>query len=390
MTHKKRIGIIIFLLLLCACEKQVETENNENSIIISEEIQSTTDLNDSQETLESEENPELRLPKNEVISIAQTFQSVLFNEKEFLCIEQSPYDDKIHIIEYKGFLNDMPYRFTKQTSIDQFAVIDMDGDTIPEVVLAIENYSGYIILHYREGEIYGNFVDYRAMGSLNKNGAFETAAGATDIGIEKLYFIGNVFVTNEGARRTSIDSFYVHDIITDEKTWYEICDLFDQSSKVEWHEYTEDSVNKWIVKNPSFPDMPTEILKSISERQQYLDSLFYLIEQTHGLLSVEKDKEDAQEYFDSRINELNKIYQLCQEKFSGEELKALEEEQKHWEDNFKQRLNEELELRRMDSIEELKNLEYRYLYCQYGDIIFRRTLELINLYYDFHFYDSLY
>lgn len=34
----------------------------------------------------------------------------------------------------------------------------MDGDTIPEIVLELENYRGYIVLRYSEGDIYGNIV----------------------------------------------------------------------------------------------------------------------------------------------------------------------------------------------------------------------------------------
>ncbi len=81
---------------------------------------------------------------------------------------------------------------------------------------------------------------------------------------------------------------------------------------------------------------------------------------------------------------MNRIYQLCQERLSGEALEALNVEQQRWEESNAKTLEERLQVYYADSIEELED---RTLYYTYGDIALRRTIRLINLYYGFDFYD---
>lgn len=297
-TIEKFVIICICSLFLCACGKQDNVKIEYYSISESEGIQSQIVSDDIQENQDKEESETpSRFETNAFISVGEIFQSVLLNEKELVCIEKEPYDQTIHIKEYSGFLNEMPNIFTEQISIVRFAVVDMDGDTMPEIVLEIENSSSYIILHYREGQIYGNFVNDKAMCFLKENGAFQTMGGVLDVGIEKLYFIGDTFVINEGARRTSVDSFYLRDIITDEGTWNQINDSFQRIREVEWHEYTEEAINEWIAENHAF----IKKSENTNERQQYLDSLSYVIEMTYDLYnqSDEQFKKKAQEYYNS-------------------------------------------------------------------------------------------
>ena len=101
---------------------------------------------------------------------------------------------------------------------------------------------------------------------------------------------------------------------------------------------------------------------NISERQQYLDSLSYLIDLTYDV-SNKSDEEyriDAQNYYTGSQHEMNRIYQLCQEKLSGQELEELKIEQDKWQENFDKRLNQELSDKHLDNIEEMLDFEYRY------------------------------
>ncbi len=66
---------------------------------------------------------------------------------------------------------------------------------------------------------------------------------------------------------------------------------------------------------------------------------------------------------------MKKIYQLCRERLTGEELETLIAEQQRWED------------------ENGKEPEEDVLYYEYGDTAFRRILRLINVYYGYEFYD---
>lgn len=155
--------------------------------------------------------------------------------------------------------------------------------------------------------------------------------------------------------------------------------------------FTEEEINMYIIENPIFYSPFTEVSESINERQEYLDSLNYLTKLTYNLWNKSETEytQDAKAYYEGCTYEMNKIYQLCQDKLSQEELLVLQEEQEKWLENYEQRLNEELAIYEMDSIEDLLECEDRYRYYSYGDMILRRTLELINLYYDFYFYDSI-
>lgn len=44
-----------------------------------------------------------------------------------------------------GYLKDIPLN-DKTMEFSQFAVVDLDGDSMPEIVLAVEEYMGFVIL----------------------------------------------------------------------------------------------------------------------------------------------------------------------------------------------------------------------------------------------------
>lgn len=329
---------------------------------------------------------------NAPMSVAQAFQSVLLNEKEFSCTDKKPHDWLKVVRDFEGYLKEIPYGYEGKTSITQFAIVDMDGDTLPEVVLAIEEYYGYIILRYREGQIFGNVVGIREMGSLNIAGAFYSSSGAADGGIGKFYFVGDTIVSNEAVRMTDQDAFYIHDTISDKETWDEMNNLFAESPEVEWYDFTEEQINKAIVENPSFTELPSEPSDNAGKRQQYIDSLSYLIELTYDMSKKKEEdyKKDAKAYLEGCVQEMDKIYQLCQEKLSGEALEALQEEQERWLENYKRRTNRELAVSKLGNMDELLESDIGHKYWIYGDMILRRTLALIDLYYEWDFYDSLF
>ena len=72
----------------------------------------------------------------------------------------------------------------------QFAVVDLDGDGVSEVVLAIEDYNRFIILRYKEGRVYGFIVSYRSMFNLKADGSFMTSSSSSDTSVGKMLCIG--------------------------------------------------------------------------------------------------------------------------------------------------------------------------------------------------------
>jgi len=329
--------------------------------------------------------------------IEQSFRSVLSNETRFVCTCKELYADLTIPIsaDYLGYLNEMPEHYTMSQEITDFAVVDMDGDSVPEVVCEVENYAGFIVLRYREGKIYGLFLSYRGMFALKESGVYETEASAFEGGKSKMYFLGDTWVNNDWVYTTNIidsDSLYVQDIVVDQATWDEKVESFYHLSDVEWHKCTEESIDEWIIHNPAFQNSADRSVEHIRERQEYLDSLLYLVEMTYGYERQDDIlvRREASEYYVGCTSEMEKIYQLCREKLTGEELENLQSEQDKWLDNFNWRLQKDLGGLGVDKLESVVQIQdAQNLYWKYGDIIFRRTLALIDCYYDYHFYDDI-
>lgn len=327
----------------------------------------------------------VKMEEVKTISVAQAFSSVLLNETEMFCTirEQGEYTEVIKRNEGYGLLKEMPYAKSKEVAY--FAVVDLDGDMIPEVVVELENYN-YIVLRYREGQIRGMSVSNKEMGSFKKNGLFEQIDGCDAGKIGKLHYIGDVMVPDEALRMADQYTFYLYDMISDEEIWREIEDSYYESPDVEWHDYTEKAVHEWITENTLFTEISAETTKNSNIRQEYLDSLSYLIDITYDfwLKNDEEYRKAAVAYYDGCQKEMDKIYELCQEKLSGEELEELQNEQQDWRENFELRLEKELSRYELENMEGLLEIEDRSAYFRYGEIMLRRALRLVDIYYGFN------
>ena len=315
----------------------------------------------------------------QVLSPMQAFKAVLLDEITFFCTDKTPYYNLVN--KWNGYLNELAYD-SNPIITPQFAVVDLDGDSVPEIVLAIENYNGFVILRYKEGNVYGNIVSYRTMYNLKKDGSFESSSGSSDNSMGKMLIIGDTFFCDQKVSSIggpNIDSYYIHDMPIDKDTWDERVASFDDLPDVEWHEYSKKGVNQWLLDDSSFPKITT------TDRQNYLDSLAYLIVLTNSnIKSQEEANANARSYYNGCNDEMNKIYQLCLEKLSGDELEALSAEQQRWKQNFNRRLSGFLSDHLVNSIEDLTDQSGYY---EFGDMMLRRTFSLINLYYDNDFYD---
>lgn len=305
------------------------------------------------------------------VSPVEALKMVMLSEAPFYCTNTEPYQNKNLIREYRGYLNELVLG-DKVIKTSQFTMLDMDGDEVPEAVLAIEDYYGFIVLRYREGSVIGNVVGYRSMIGITKQGCFWQSGSAVESYISKLFFVGNSLVFDKFAYRMPVGvelEYYVHDLPTDEKTWNEVCNSFAEMEEVEWYELTQDAVEQWV-------DEVQEVSVE-NERQTYLDSLEYLFDFTYDYtLKDQQDlNTDAKKYYDSCTEELNKTYQLCISKLSGDKLEKLEMEQQQWQDVMNQGLAEQIQGGEQTS------------YYTYGDKFLRRTLHLVNLYYGYDFYN---
>lgn len=381
--------IIFILVMLCSCGQQGETIENISKINNSEAIQSTFVPEEAAE-------PSFSQDEDTIVSVDQAFTAVLLNEMPIFYTDKVPYQLTVVTSEYTDFLMNLPnlsYGKNEKMIISQFTVVDMDGDALPEIVLETEDDSGYLngycLLRYRQGEVCGYAIGSRSLENLREDGTHMGDAGAGDIWIEKLYFVGDTIVKDEIAHMEEGDSYgnyTFHGINVDKSVWDDIESSFYETKEAEWHEFTEETIREWVTENSLFKDIPIEAVAEISERQNYLDSLSYLIELTYdsSLNQQEKPEQfhaDADSYYAGCMNEMNKIYQLCQGKLSGQILESLQVEQEDWQQELDLRLKSDLNKMHNNSLESVEEQE-SILYYNYGDVMFRRTLDLISIYYD--------
>lgn len=81
---------------------------------------------------------------------------------------------------------------------------------------------------------------------------------------------------------------------------------------------------------------------------------------------------------------MRKIYELFLKKSSDNDLQSLKNEQQQWKKGFNSILSNYLSRYHVNSIDELAE---QYFYIDLGDMILRRTINLVNQYFDYHFYD---
>ena len=310
-----------------------------------------------------------------VSTAAQVFASVLRNEAVFSCTYNMPYTNRDIIHIYREYLKDITFG-ERPLNIQRFSVVDLDSDSDPEVILEMAEYAGFVILRYKQGDIYGNIVGYRSMNCLKESGFFLSASSSEQDSWNRLYFIGDTFIEDRILSRSG-DSYYSKDRCTDETLWWEFYDTFDRMEDAEWYDCSDDSIRKWIIENPVF-DRTFSEEESVDERQEYLDSLSYLIEMTYDFTKkTQKERNvSAIEYYQSCQEELDAIYQLCLENLSEDAVEEMVEDQQEWEKNFNWRREKELGNQQTDTPE---NLEDQTLYYTLGDMILRRICYLADI-----------
>lgn len=380
---KKYIIILAFLglFLLSACSKSSSTESVTNEQM-SPNLFSTTKSENESSSSNISSTP--TASDTGLLSPMQAFKSVLLNEQTLLCTDKSPYDDLDH--EWNGYLNELAYD-SNSIKTPQLAVVDLDGDGISEVVLAIEDYNGFIILRYKESKVYGFIVSYRSMYNLKADGSFMTSSSSSETSVSKMLFIGDTFFQDDivnSVGGTPDITYYMHNKPIDKDTYDKHLDSFYCLLDVEWHDYSKQAIDQLLVDSTDTKNVPVLPKSDSYDRQNYLDSLAYLMDlRAYYNISLEDQEEvnsNARNYYNDCYNE---IFQLCLEKLSGDELEVLRTTQQKWQDRYDQRLSEYFSEHNANN---MKDLVDQSVYYQLGDMMLNEIFYLINLYYNNNFY----
>lgn len=372
---KKRVSVILLALsMLCLASCGIsEAPNN----IVSTPKPTATTPAVKEEFATTETTPE---PTHN-LTAAELFASVLRDEKSIYFSELGAHGQTGLNTTKTGTISELQYGYEGHYDIANFAVVDLDANTIPEVILEVEEYFGYIILNYQDGRIIGNAMPYRGFGDLKKEGLFYSSSGAGYSQVNRLYFTGETWESNILAEHDEMQ-YFVKDTIADETAWKKAYEEFEKKESAEWYAFTPENIDIYVLKNKELAIKYADLPKELKNRQEYLDSLSYLQELTYDLYqkSEEEYKEAVKSYFEHCEGEMEKILYQCIDK-EGPRA-GLEKEQQLWQENFDKRLQDTLSIHKCNSMEELLNSDFSFLYWGYGDMMLRRTLQLLDRYYE--------
>lgn len=277
---------VIALVLLSACNRistsEMTSSNTNNSVSTQislgvSSIPNSEKFSDKADVTPSPSSASGSLSSDNSITVAmQTLKLVLLNEETLFYMDKTV--DRLYT--YNGYLKDIKYDESPMKT-PQFTIIDLDGDDVPEVVLAIKNYNGFVILKYKNNKVTGNYINYRSFAQLRKDGSFISSSGADHNMIGKIYFIGDSIIT-EHKYKSEGNSYSLRDIPIDKDAWEKQWTSFMDLPEVDWFNYDKDEISKQFISNSNSKDIPDTVNKSINERQKYLDSLSNLIDLTNN------------------------------------------------------------------------------------------------------------
>jgi len=184
----------------------------------------------------------------------EAYRDVLLNPSELFGINL----DEVFVLGGMG---------EEKLVIRSFAVLYMDGDNIPSVIIWTNDiWNGRIVLHHNnENDIVRNTLNYR-VGDIKKDGTY-VFNGAPDW-ISQFQFINGAY-EEKWLARTEFDysqydsdgnpyiiEYYVYDKKVSE-TEYDL--FYDEQNKKEslnWYEFNNENINKYLTPLPAFAATP--------------------------------------------------------------------------------------------------------------------------------------
>ena len=131
-------------------------------------------------------------------------------------------------------------------AIQNYAVIDLDGDGSEEAVVfvcgAAGDTGGYLVLHSRDDHVYGYRTDYRTFENLKTDGTFiysddlGSKEGVATIGFTQDGLVITDVLSATGQAYT-MDNFMINGKKVTQEEYNAEMEKQDLKSNVEWHEY---------------------------------------------------------------------------------------------------------------------------------------------------------
>jgi hypothetical protein len=135
------------------------------------------------------------------------------------------------------------YDFEESLILDNYAVVDMDRDNTPEVIVNLSSgMDGWIIvLRYYEGSVYGYPFVYRGLLSPKMDGTYMASSGAADNNIIEMSFNGYELqekILGCSISMNDVVEYYVTGQKVSEKDYNNFSAKFFDKEDVSWHPFS--------------------------------------------------------------------------------------------------------------------------------------------------------
>ncbi len=175
----------------------------------------------------------------------KAYGAILQNQAPFI----SAYDNKTVTLD--AHLESLGDGF----AVSGFAVLDMDQDGTPEVVLAESRYGNdmlFEVLDYQNGTVYGYDFGYRALLGLKEDGSFSFSSGAAENGFGVVQFQKNTCSVMEQAHSVlgadmSV-SYFVGGSLTTEAAFQQAVQKQEAKADASWYLFDQESVQGLLLR----------------------------------------------------------------------------------------------------------------------------------------------
>lgn len=266
--------------------------------------------------------PEANPADPTVSPVAAAFEDALLSRSKFPCADSG--------MPEEIYLSDLVAADTDDTSPAQFAVVDMNGDGVPEVVYQRSNYIGFVVLRYEAGQIYGYSIPYRGLLELKQDGSYSASSSAFASIVGKMRFLGDTYETDVKLSSVEADAshFYLHEEEVDEATFRQHMDEYESREAATWFAFTETDVTEQLAAH-----FAAQTGDGTSPMQTYLNTLADIAKDDYVVTPDTTEAEleaEKQRLFSVWNQAMENIYSLCADQLSGAELDALAAEQQAW------------------------------------------------------------
>jgi hypothetical protein len=190
-------------------------------------------------------------PENNKSSAMEAYKIVLQNKIEFYNTDSKK---KVYL---NDFLTNENIFVGVKIKINQFTVLDMDGDQIPEVVLKLtvgEETDFNEVLHYMNGEVNGYFFVKNQLCDIKNDGTFRWLSGGLmyngygklkfqnkSYELDELAYLNSKY--NDESYTTLTSSYYINNKLVTKDLYQSFVKEQDAKKDVKWYEFSQENIS---------------------------------------------------------------------------------------------------------------------------------------------------